>query len=50
MRLTEWLPYTALLLLLLPFWLFDRLLRKRRREQKGYGNNNSYQGPPTGYG
>lgn len=45
MWLTEWLPYTALLLLLLPFWLFDRLLRKRRREKSAY-EGNPYENPP----
>lgn len=38
MRFADWLPYTALLLLFLPFWLFARLLKKRQREQRGYGD------------
>jgi hypothetical protein len=38
MRFTDWLPYIALLVLFLPFWLFDRLLKKRQRRQRGYGD------------
>jgi hypothetical protein len=38
MRFMDWLPYAVLLLLFLPFWLFDRLLKKRQREQRGYGD------------
>ena len=40
MLVAELLPYTALLVLFLPFWLFGRLLKKCQREQSGYGDNN----------
>ncbi|HTU23096.1 MAG TPA: hypothetical protein VMG10_33985 [Gemmataceae bacterium] len=46
MRFSDWLPYTALLLLFLPFWLFARLLKKRQKEQRGYGD----QPPPSNLG
>lgn len=45
MRLADWLPYAALVLLILPFWLFDRFLKKRQQEQRGYGDDNNYSGP-----
>lgn len=43
MRFMDWLPYTVLLLLFLPFWLFGYLLKKRQKEQRGYGD----QPPPS---
>lgn len=46
MRFTDGLPYTVLLLLFLPFWLFDRLLKKRQKEQRGYGDDSNYSGLP----
>jgi hypothetical protein len=46
MRFMGWLQYAVLLALFLPFWLFDLLLKKRRREQRGYGDDNRYSGPP----
>ncbi len=38
MRLVEWLQYAPLLIFLLPFWLFSRLLRKRQKERRGCGD------------
>jgi hypothetical protein len=35
----------CVLLLFLPFWLFERLLKKSQREQRGYGDDNNYSGP-----
>jgi hypothetical protein len=46
MRSEGWLQYVGWLLLFLPFWLFDRLLKKRQREQRGYGQD--YGVPPGG--
>jgi len=43
----EWFPTAAFIFLLIfPFALFGWLLKKRRKEQTGYGDNNPYCGPP----
>lgn len=36
----------CVLVLFLPFWLFARFLNKRQEEQRGYGDDNNYGGPP----
>ncbi len=41
MRFNDWLPYAVLLILFLPFWLFDRLLKRCQREQRGYGQDHA---------
>jgi len=47
MELVKAITYLICVLVLsLPFWLFDRLLKKRQGEQRGYGDDNSYGGPP----
>lgn len=38
MLLVEWLPYAVVLIIFLPFWLSARLLKKRQREQRSYGD------------
>jgi hypothetical protein len=40
MRFVEWLQYAAWLILFFPFWLFGRLLRRRQKERRGYGDYN----------
>lgn len=40
--------YMAWLLILLPFWLFAQLLKKRKGTQRGYGDDNPP--PADGWG